>query len=703
MKYRHIVENKDPAHRREPAPDDQAMAVVNARDVVEPQDLSNPGATCLIKMTEPSIEALRQAFLDPVSRVRLNSDPAPGDHVRLEAIAWEGGFLDGLRIRLSENLTAIIGGRGTGKSTIIESLRYVLEMSPVGPEARKNHEGIVARVLRPGTTVYLRLFSPHPSPKTYIVERTHPRRATVYDELGAELKLRPLDLVPGLQILGQHEIGELAGDPRLTGRLFARFVADTSSLESEREALRQGLEENRAEIHRLEKLVEAAEKKLLRLPSLEERLSRYKAAGYEEKTSKKTDLDAEEQIIKSVFDQLDDFDAAIAEFGGDLELDTDVASDKDTKSLPGVALLTRIGAALEKLEEARGKALASLESSAKAARSEVKRIQAEWKKKRATPVNAEYDKLLKKLKAESVDADEYVRLQAEVKGLGPVKKKRTQLRRKLAAEKKKRPKLVAALQENGESLFALHETAAKRVSRQLKGMARLTLCPEGDREPFFTELRGQVGGRLQETIDAIARLDSFSVGAFVQSCRAGSETLKGDYQLTDHQAGLVINAGEELFLRLEELNLPHTAGLELNVSADPKKPEWREMSRLSTGQRATAALLLLLIETEAPLIVDQPEDDLDNRFIADGIVPRLRKEKLRRQFLFSTHNANVPVLGDAELILGIDAEGDGESGIARVPEEWRGSIDCPSIQDVVESILEGGKAAFETRRQKYGF
>ena len=139
------------------------------------------------------------------------------------------------------------------------------------------------------------------------------------------------------------------------------------------------------------------------------------------------------------------------------------------------------------------------------------------------------------------------------------------------------------------------------------------------------------------------------------------------------------------------------------MSGDPTKPDWRHTSRLSTGQRATAALLLLLLESEAPLIVDQPEDDLDNRFIANGIVPRLRNEKRLRQFVFSTHNANVPVLGDAELILGMDAEGDGESGVATIPEAWRGSIDCPEIQELVEGVLEGGKAAFETRRRKYGF
>ena len=101
--------------------------------------------------------------------------------------------------------------------------------------------------------------------------------------------------------------------------------------------------------------------------------------------------------------------------------------------------------------------------------------------------------------------------------------------------------------------------------------------------------------------------------------------------------------------------------------------------------------------------MDQPEDDLDNRFITEGIVPRMREEKQRRQFIFSTHNANIPVLGDAELIVGLSAAGEADRGQARVVPEHTGSIDSPSVRELVEEILEGGREAFERRRRKYGF
>ena len=156
-------------------------------------------------------------------------------------------------------------------------------------------------------------------------------------------------------------------------------------------------------------------------------------------------------------------------------------------------------------------------------------------------------------------------------------------------------------------------------------------------------------------------------------------------------------------MRIEELELPPTTSIRLNTAPTGAPPSWHALEDLSAGQKATAVLLLLLLESDAPLIVDQPEDDLDNRFITEGVVPKMREKKRRRQFVFSTHNANIPVLGDAELILGLTAAGEAVEGKAGIEPEHVGSIDTGPVRDLVEDILEGGKDAFETRRLKYGF
>ncbi|WP_298627438.1 hypothetical protein [uncultured Legionella sp.] len=126
---------------------------------------------------------------------------------------------------------------------------------------------------------------------------------------------------------------------------------------------------------------------------------------------------------------------------------------------------------------------------------------------------------------------------------------------------------------------------------------------------------------------------------------------------------------------------------------------FRSLDRLSTGQQCTAILHLLLLKNLDPLLMDQPEDNLDNAFIAERIVSELRLAKVARQFIFTTHNANIPIFGDAEWI-GILENEDGQ---AVMSTECQGAIDSASVKEKAAKILEGGRAAFNQRKLKYGF
>ena len=141
-----ILQNKNVEHKRA-----RALAILNAADVNDPADLKKDGASCFIKMSAVSVEGFRQAFLDPESRIRLHSDPPPEPHVEFLAMTWEGGFLRDSAVHFNGNLNAVVGGRGTGKSTLIESIRYALGLDPLGDEARKAHEGVIRHVLKSGT------------------------------------------------------------------------------------------------------------------------------------------------------------------------------------------------------------------------------------------------------------------------------------------------------------------------------------------------------------------------------------------------------------------------------------------------------------------------------------------------------------------------------------------------------------------------
>ena len=246
--------------------------------------------------------------------------------------------------------------------------------------------------------------------------------------------------------------------------------------------------------------------------------------------------------------------------------------------------------------------------------------------------------------------------------------------------------------------------AAKKVSRRLRDRVQVEVKSAADREPLFRILRDDVGGRLSETIEALRAAPDLSLTQFVAACRKGAQGVVESFGSIPHaQAERLARADVEALMRIEELDLPTATVIRLNTAPLGAPPVWQTLEELSTGQKATAVLLLLLLESDAPLIVDQPEGDLDNRFITEGVVPRMRAEKQRRQFVFSTHNANIPVLGDAELIVGLAAAGEAEGGRARIAPEHVGNIDRPLVRNLVEEILEGGKDAFERRRRKYGF
>jgi predicted nucleic acid-binding Zn-ribbon protein len=123
--------------------------------------------------------------------------------------------------------------------------------------------------------------------------------------------------------------------------------------------------------------------------------------------------------------------------------------------------------------------------------------------------------------------------------------------------------------------------------------------------------------------------------------------------------------------------------------------EARPIEQLSKGQMATALLPLILREAEYPLIVDQPEDDLDNAFVSEKLIERLKYLRQRRQLIFVTHNANIPVLGDADCVVVMEMDGPRKARPCQ-----RGAVD--SMREPIIQLLEGGKEAFRSRQEKYG-
>lgn len=125
---------------------DRPLALICANDVSGPDDVTKVAATTWLKMPSDTIEGLRQSFLDPESRVRRPDQKAGQEHPSIDLVAWEGGYLGGEVLRLSDSLNTLIGGRGTGKSTVSLSTRYDVRSGLISRDplcriqvARQNH------------------------------------------------------------------------------------------------------------------------------------------------------------------------------------------------------------------------------------------------------------------------------------------------------------------------------------------------------------------------------------------------------------------------------------------------------------------------------------------------------------------------------------------------------------------------------------
>lgn len=698
-----IVRNKNSEYKREPgASEDLALAVINASDVAVPDDLDDPGTTTFIKMCQVTIDGLRQAFLDPASRVRLNSDPVPDQHTEFVALSWLSGFLGDAAIHFNENLNVLIGGRGTGKSTVIESLRYVLGLEPMGPDAQKISQGIIKNVLGNGTKVSLLVRSYSPSRREYIIERTVPNPPIVKDEAGNVLNLTPKDIVPEAEVYGQHEISEIAKSPEKRTILLERFIDRDQALPQEKSELRLELERSRLRYLELRREEKAVEERLATLPALEETLKRFQEAGLDEKLKGKSELVQEERVLTTAKERVQPFREIIESLSESLPIDREFLADEELDGLPGKPILDKAGEVLEHLETALKGHLEAIDATLQKFDEEMSTVLEEWDSRKKT-VEEDYSRILRELQQSKIDGTQFITVKEQIEALRPLREQQSKLKTELQENAEKRKNQLAKWEDLKADEFNRLEKAAKRVSKQLSNRVRVKVAFAGNRDPLVKLLQESISGRFSEAVSILREREALSLTELAKACREGKDSLVSGFSLSASQAEKLAEAGAELFMKLEELELSATTSIELNVAAEGDSAEWRTLDDLSTGQKATAILLLLLLRSDAPLVVDQPEDDLDNRFITEGIVPKMREEKRQRQFIFSTHNANIPVLGDAELIVGMTAAGEASSGQTRIAKEHMGSIDDPKVRRLVEEVLEGGRNAFELRRLKYGF
>src|SRR5262249_39500549 len=256
----------------------------------------------------------------------------------------------------------------------------------------------------------------------------------------------------------------------------------------------------------------------------------------------------------------------------------------------------------------------------------------------------------------------------------------------------KRGELLGRISELRDRRFLARKQVADRLTQELSSI-RVTITQAADSKLYRDMIARTLKGLPIEQNVVAERLTE----AFLPT-EPGGAAMAGDggqvverTSFDEERARRVVEAlrADGSAYEIEAVDLEDVPCIEL-LDGD----KYKESPNLSTGQRCTTILPILLVQSERPLLIDQPEDNLDNAFIYETIVKTLRNVKGARQVVFVTHNPNIPVLGDAERVFVLESDGH-KASVRRV-----GTVD--ECKDDVETILEGGREAFLQRKRRYG-
>ncbi len=698
--HRAILKNNEPEYLRS-----RPVAIINANDLSSPSDAGNFSVSCWLKMSDVTVEGLRQAFLDPKSRIRLERPEE--ERTEIVSIKWEGGFLDGLTINFNENLNVLIGGPGSGKTSVVESIRYALGMAPATEGVRTSTSSLIQKVVGRGTKISLRVRVRRPAEREYLIQRIVPNPPQVREiednVAGDLLDVLPAEILPVFDIYGQHEISELARDPTMLTKLLARFISCPRDCEAKIHETTKALGTNRKHLLELSDELDEVRSKVAQLPALRQKMKQFKKAKVDEKMGLSKALVEEEQILSKISAEIETWEEWVDDVLTTVEEELpESLNDEALADFPNFELIKKGRAALERIPIVGKKAHKLFADAVSEARTNFEEVESAWEVIRSGNDKA-FQKVSRELEKEGIDVDEYLSVLKKIGEIGPFENSVSSAQTREENSRKRRRDLLAELEDARASRFRALEKAAKKVNKRLRSIIRVSTKYSADREALYDLIRTEIPKQTTQAIKALELVEDLTPPQFAEACRTGAEELQVKFGIPSGTAQRIADAGEKFCLVVEELEFASQTKIELNIARGEDMEDWRSLDDLSTGQKATAILLLLLLESDEPLIIDQPEDDLDNRFITRDIVTKMRDGKSQRQFIFASHNANIPVLGDAELIVGMEAQGEGGDLHAVINPDHLGSIDKPSVCQLIKEVLEGGDTAFLKRQEKYGF
>lgn len=656
-----------------------------------------------IKLAEKSFQALKTAFMDPAARVRAE-EIIPRTIPRFVGAKFEGGFLDGQIIRFNKNLNCIIGGRGSGKSTLIESVK----VTSGNQRDNGNEDRLIDSEVWPDKlTLYYRdeVGTIHELVRTkgdYTINQTDPANG--------------ITVVP-LESYGQGETTQFIQDskdaPAILSEFLDRFI-DFDGLNYDEEDLRSALLDNHQKISTLEaELKQLPEYRRLHKDA-ETKLAALKRQNVKELVEFEQSLAEERALRAELGDEIQNHKEAITESFDQAEaLDIEDLT-KGKKILAGKAELEKIKdlikqyvkLATDTSNEFQGKAevvLVDIDSNIRA-----------WKVKEAALVQRIDDKKEELIKQGIKPDSAFIASTAKSVADYSVKIRRLEAQQtELTKLLERRKEIIADRAGIKRAIFAKRLSFSLAINKQLSDTIDYEVkvtYKEALHSPAFNEyLKSTMQWQTSRVPKAKIVSDNISAADFLRMVTTRDRTklvaLKdntGAAVFAKADIDSIFNTFNDIEKRrgLEELlfeDRPEITVTKHLIDANgDKRVIVREFHKLSLGQQQAIFLTILLHSGKnTPLIIDQPEDNLDSEFIFKTVVTTLRKIKEQRQVIVVTHNANITVLGDAELILPLRSTNDQAAVVNR------GSIDTTATKTMACTILEGGEKAFLHRKDLY--
>jgi uncharacterized membrane-anchored protein YhcB (DUF1043 family) len=501
-------------------------------------------------------------------------------------------------------------------------------------------------------------------------------------------------------IYSQNEVERIADLTTSQLVLIDKFQSDAvAEFESQLRDLERDLSSNGIDLLALESRHAELREEVATLPEVEDRLKAFEGSGGDdaavinEAHALKALRDRERFAIAAIEDDLWQLQEQIRAHDGwlaqraSVHFSDDMLSGPNGKALAGfVEQLTSHGAATDILLRQAADQLAQAQQ----------HIQALNEKLNAAHHQQElaFRALVEQHEAVMEQATERAQLQRVRNDLLTKKRALDELRGQLKETFTHRARMIEKLSELRDDRFSIRQAVVERINAAVAPMIRVRLEQFGETGKYNGLLVAALkGAGIQHNI--VAQKIASSVPP-----RDLSEAVNNrDAQAIVDQAG--INTAQAVKV-VDALN-DHKMLFDLEVVEMNDKPKielldgdaYKDSLALSTGQKCTSILPILLLDSDRPLLVDQPEDNLDNGFIYKTVVTRLHQVKADRQLIFVTHNPNIPVLGDAGKVFVCRSSG------LKAWIEVEGTVD--DCREHIVNLLEGGEEAFKLRQQKYEY